>query len=72
MPGPGSFTHTRCITTSALFQIALLAAFLLLFDVASSSKSSSARLLRMFNIMPVTSGTLISKACFCRKIDLQK
>lgn len=40
--------------------------------MASFSKSSSASLLRMFDITPVTLGTVISNACFSKKIDLQK
>lgn len=63
-PGPGRFTHTRCFTTSVLFCISLLATFLLLFDIASSSKSTSVRLLWLVNTMPVSSGTLSSMVCF--------
>lgn len=58
---------------AALFHVPVLTAFFFFpFDIASSSKSSSVSLLRMLNIMLVTSGTVISKACFCKEIDLQK
>lgn len=71
MPGQTVSLYTRCFTTSALFHISLLAAFLLLFNTVSSSLSSSLRLLWMLN-MPVISGTPVSEVCFSRKRDLQQ